>query len=331
MTLPDFDHFEPETIEEACRLLKDHGTRAKVIAGGTDLINLMRCRLVEPQVLVDLKNIPQMKQLTEDERTGLHIGAAVSLSETIRSPLVQARVPLLAEACRSVAVPAIRNMATLGGNICLGTRCFFYNQSRNWRSSRSSCLKAGGTVCHVVRNSKSCHSAFQADAACALVALNARVRLIKENATRILPLSEFYDGKGEVPNVLEESEILTEIIVPCQSSLEGTYEKFGVRGALDFPQVGVAVALVYNAERMVHEIRLALNGVAPRPVEINGDFDLSRGRKLDENLIERIASSAYEAAHPVDNTGLPPLYRKKMVKVMTIRALRKLSLLTEDP
>jgi 4-hydroxybenzoyl-CoA reductase subunit beta len=324
MSLPDFDHFEPETLEEACKLLKQNGGRTKVIAGGTDLINLMRCRLVEPQVLIDLKNIPELKHFKEDETTGIHIGAAVSLSEIVRSPLVQARVPLLAEACRSVAVPAIQNMATLGGNVCLGTRCFFYNQSKSWRSSGSPCLKAGGSVCHAVKNSKSCYSVFQADAACALVALNARVRLIKENAARILPLSEFYTGNGDVPNGLEDSEIVTEIIVPHQSRREGSYEKLSARAALDFPQVGVAVALGYDAERMIEEVRLVLNAVASRPVEINGDFGLSRGRKLNKNLIEEIASSAYKAAHPVDNTGLSPLYRKKMVRVLTARALRRI-------
>jgi 4-hydroxybenzoyl-CoA reductase subunit beta len=324
VTLPEFDHFEPETIEDACGLLKQHRSRAKVIAGGTDLIKLMRHRLVEPQVLIDLKHIPEMKHLKEDDTTGLHIGAMVSLSEIIRSPLVQTRVPLLAEACRSVAVPAIRNMATLGGNVCLGTRCFFYNQSKNWRSSLSQCLKAGGSVCNAVKNSKSCYSVFQADVACALVALNARVRLLGGNPTRTLPLSEFYTGKGEVPNCLEETEILTEIIVPFQSRLLGCYEKLTARAAIDFPQVGVAAAVSYDAEGMIDELKLVLNGVASRPVEISGEVGLSKGRELDKMLIEKIASSAYEAAHPVDNTGLPPLYRKKMVRTLTARTLGKL-------
>lgn len=325
MTLPDFDHFEPENIKDACGLLKQHRSGAKVIAGGTELINLMRCRLVEPQVLINLKNIPEMKHLEEDETTDLHIGAMVSLSEIVKSPLVQTRVPLLAEACRCIAVPAIRNMATLGGNVCLETRCVFYNQSKNWRSSLLRCLKAGGTVCHAVKNSKSCYSVFQADAACALVALNAQVRLTTENGTRVLPLSEFYTGIGVKPTDLAESEILTEIIIPHRGHVEGSYEKLSARAAIDFPQIGVAVALSRDEEGAINGFRLVLNAVASRPVEIRDDFGLSKGGRLNQDLIEEIALSAYKAAHPVDNTGLSALYRKKMVRALTGIALRKLS------
>ena len=151
MGLPEFEHFEPDTLTEACSLLKKFEGRARVIAGGTDLLNLMRNRLAEPEFLVDVKGISELKQMRYDENQGLVIGSGNTLSHLIQSPSIREKAPLLVEAARTVAAPPLQNMGTIGGNVCLNTRCFFYNQSKFWRSSRSNCFKTGGSICHVVR------------------------------------------------------------------------------------------------------------------------------------------------------------------------------------
>jgi 4-hydroxybenzoyl-CoA reductase subunit beta len=323
MTLPEFEHFEPKTLSEACFLLKKYRDRAKVIAGGTDLLNLMRNRLVEAEYLIDLKRILELRDLSFDEKKGLVIGSTNTLSGLINSPLVREKAPLLIEAAKSVAAPPLQNMGTIGGNVCLNTRCFFYNQSKFWRSSRPGCFKVGGSICHVVKNSKQCHSVFRADAACALVALKAEIRLVEEGEERTLPLAEFYTGKGEIPNRLRPTEILTEIIIPPDDHSMGGYEKLRSRAALDFPQVGVAATLSYDLERRIKEVMIVLNAIAPHPIELKAARGLLIGKRLDENLIKKIAQLAFEAIHPANNTGVSSLYRKRMTRILVRQTLKK--------
>ncbi len=323
MSLPEFEHLEADTLAEACSVLKKYEGQARVIAGGTDLLNLMRNRLLEPEFLIDLKGISELRQMRYDEHQGLVIGSGITLSHLIRSPLIREKAPLLAEAARTVAAPPLQNVGTLGGNVCLNTRCFFYNQSKFWRSSRSTCFKTGGSVCHVVRNGNRCYSVFAADAACVLVALDARVRLLEEGSERTLPLSEFYTGKGENPNGLRPAELVKEIVIPSDGNRVGSYEKLSPRASLDFPQVGVAVSLRHGPDRAVEDVKMVLNAIAPAPVELREVRDLLIGKRLDEERIGKAAQLALEASHPVDNTGISPAYRRKMVQVLVKRALRK--------
>jgi 4-hydroxybenzoyl-CoA reductase subunit beta len=325
MTLPDFEHVEPENLAQAFRFLKEYSGRAKPIAGGTDLLNAMRHRLVEPACLVDLKRIPDLRHLEVDEARGLVLGAALTLSEIIQSPLVQEKAPLLAQAAATVGAPPLQNMGTLGGNVCLNTRCFYYNQSKSWRSSRPACLKAGGSVCHVVKKSKKCFSAFQADAACALFALKAEVRLVKEEGERTIPLSEFYSGDGKNPNRLEPNEILKEIIVPSNSGLGGRYAKLSPREAIDFPHLGVAVCMSLDEEKKIRDLRIVLNAVDSVPLQVEKAEELLNGQRPDVKLFEEAGRLAFEMAHPVNNTGGSSHYRKKMVRVLTRRVLTDIS------
>jgi len=324
MTLPEFEHFEPKTLRQACHLLKKYGDRARVIAGGTDLLNLMRHRLIEPQYLIDLKKISELQTLQYRDGEGLMIGSTVSLSELIHSPVIREKTPMLIEAARAVAAPPLQNMATVGGNVCLNTRCSFYNQSAFWRSSRPFCFKAGGSVCHVVKHGSRCHAVFQADVACALVALNAQVKLVEESGERTLRLLEFYTGKGESPNRLKPTEILTEISIPLAETRQAeTYEKFSPRGALDFPQVGVAALIGYDPEGRIGAANIVLNAVSSSPVELKSTGSFLIGERLGESLIERTVQSAFEIAHPVNNTGMSPLYRKRLVRILLKRILEK--------
>lgn len=327
MALPEFEHLEPTKIQEACLLLDQHRNRAKIIAGGTDLLNLMRNRLVEPEFVVDIKRLPELKKLRLDGQHGLVIGSACTLSDLINSSVVKENAPLLVEAAKAVTAPPLQNMGTIGGNVCLNTRCSFYNQSKPWRSSRPPCFKTGGTMCHAVKNSKRCYSVFQADAACALVALNAQLRLVNTRGERLISISEFYTGKGESPNRLEPMEILAEIIIPTNGNQIGNYQKLSSRNALDYPEAGVAVTLSCGAKEHIEDAKIVANAVAPRPVEIKSVAEALIGGRLSEKLIEGITQVRIKGFHAVNNTGMAPEYRKKMVKVLIKRSLEKCLLL----
>jgi 4-hydroxybenzoyl-CoA reductase subunit beta len=325
MILPEFEHFEPVTLSEACSLLKDYDGRARVVAGGSDLFVQMGRGLVEPEFVIDLKAIPELKRLEYDATRGLIVGATCTLTTLIRSSRVREKAPLLVEAAKTVAARPLQNMGTIGGNVCLDTRCVYYDQSRSWRSSRPACLKAGGSVCHVVKGDRICYSVFQADAACALYCLNARVTLVEEGGERTLALSDFYTGRGESPNALKPTEILKEIVIPTVEGLRGGYEKLSPRAALDFPQVGVAGAMTFDSGDRVRGGKIVLNGLASRPVEVEPILNLLMGNRLEDKLIEEAGRKAMEAAHPVNNTGVSPHYRKKMAGVLTRRILERFS------
>jgi 4-hydroxybenzoyl-CoA reductase subunit beta len=182
-------------------------------------------------------------------------------------------------------------------------------------------------VCHAVKNGKCCYSVFQADAACALVALNAQLRVVNTRGERLISLSEFYTGKGESPNRLEAIEILAEIIIPANGNQIGTYQKLRSRNALDYPEAGVAVALSCGAKEYIEDAKIVVNALAPRPVQIKSIETALIGNRLDQDLIERIIQLPIKDLRAVNNSGMSPEYRKKMVKVLIKRSLKKCLLL----
>lgn len=332
MRLPKFEHLQPESLEEALDLLSERGEEAKVIAGGTDLLVSMKQRLLTPRYLLNLKGLAEL-DFIKDSKEGLRIGALTRLTTIIKSPLVREKFPVLAQAANYVAAPPLQNMGTLGGNLCLNTRCFFYNQSQFWRQARPLCFKTGGEMCHVVKGGDHCYSVYQGDLAPVLIALGARVRLAKKGAEWVIPLINLYSGKGEQPIALEAGEILTEVEIPgptpdCKSggsslttaSWGGDYQKLRYRGAMDFPLVGVAAVLTWNGETCTGA-KVVLTAVASAPVVVEEAGRLLEGQEPDEEAIARAAEAAYEVAHPVANIGSTPLYRRKMVRVMTQRAI----------
>jgi 4-hydroxybenzoyl-CoA reductase beta subunit len=319
MRLPEFEHLQPESLEEALCFLGEHGEEAKVIAGGTDLLVSMKQRLLIPKYLLDLKGLGL--DFVEEDQEGLRIGALTRLTTVIKSPLVREKFPVLSQAASHVSAPPLQNMGTLGGNLCQNTRCFFYNQSQFWRQARPLCFKTGGEMCHVVKGGDRCYSAYQGDLASVLIALEARVKLAKKGSERVIPLLNLYTGKGEAPIALEAGEILTEVEIPAPTALwGGDYQKLRYRGAMDFPLVGVAAVLNRNGESCARA-KVVLTAVASAPVVVEEAGKLLEGQKLDEEAIARAAEAAYEVAHPVANVGSTPRYRRKMVRVMTQRAI----------
>jgi 4-hydroxybenzoyl-CoA reductase subunit beta len=320
MRLPKFEHLQPESLEEALDFLSEHGEEARVIAGGTDLLVSMKHRLLTPKYLLNLKGLAEL-DFIEDGKEGLRIAALTRLTTLIKSPLVQQKFPVLAQAASYVAAPPLQNMGTLGGNLCLNTRCFFYNQSQFWRQARPLCFKTGGEMCHVVKGGNRCHSVYQGDLAPVLIALEARAKLVKKGGGRVIPLLDLYTGQGEEPIALEAGEILTEVEIPAPAaSWTGNYQKLRYRGAMDFPLVGVAAVLNWNSGSCARA-RVVLTAVASAPVVVEEASKLLEGQEPDEEAISKASEAAYEVAHPVANIGSTPLYRRKMVRVMTKRAI----------
>lgn len=319
MRLPRFEHLQPESLEEALDLLSEHGGEAKVIAGGTDLLVSMKQRLLTPKYLLNLKGLGL--DFIEESKEGARIGALTRLTTIIKSPLVQEKSPILAQAAGYVAAPPLQNMGTLGGNLCLNTRCFFYNQSQFWRQARPLCFKTGGERCHVVKGGDHCYSVYQGDLASVLIALEARVKLAKRGSERVIPLLDLYTGKGEEPIALEAGEILTEVEIPAPAApWGGDYQKLRYRGAMDFPLVGVAAVLSWNGGSCARA-KVVLTAVASAPVVVEEASKLLEGQKPDGQAIAQAAEVTYEVAHPVANVGSTSLYRRKMVRVMTKRAI----------
>ncbi|TEU21782.1 MAG: hypothetical protein E3J21_01645 [Anaerolineales bacterium] len=332
MRLPKFEHLQPESLEEALDLLSEHGEEVKVIAGGTDLLVSMKQRLLTPRYLLSLKELAELDFIEEDKGR-VRIGALTRLTTLIKSPLVQEKFPVLAQVAGYVAAPPLQNMGTLGGNLCLNTRCFFYNQSQFWRQARPLCFKTGGEMCHVVKGGDHCYSVYQGDLAPVLIALEARVKVARKGSEWVIPLLDLYTGRGEEPIALEVGEMLTEVEIPgpapdCKSggsslttaSWGGDYQKLRYRGAMDFPLIGVAAVLHWNGEGCARA-KVVLTAVASAPVVVEEASKLLEGQKPDEETIAKVAEAAYEVAHPVANVGSTPLYRRKMVRVMTRRAL----------
>ena len=327
MRLPKMEHLAPSTLSEARSLMKEHGEKAKLLAGGTDLVVACKLRNLKPAFLVSLKGIPELKGIRFDDRSGLRIGAMTSLNALRTDPAVVKHYPALAEAAAAVGTRQLQYMGTPGGNLCLDTRCFYYNQSESWRKARAVCLKMGGEVCHVVTKVKKCYAVFSGDLAPALMALNAQIRLTNGAGERTLSLSDLYSGDGKDPLNIKPGEILQEIIIPAPAPGQGsTYLKYRVRGSIDFPLVGVAVRLTTTEAGICNDCSIVINAVASAPLSVPEAADLLKGQALTEDLIDQAAQKAASAAHPVLNViGATPAYRKKMAGILTRRALTTLS------
>lgn len=321
MRLPDFTLRRPRTLEEAARVLAGEGPDAMPLAGGTDLLPNMKRRQQTPRVLVALGGIANLRGIAEG--TGLHIGAGTSLAMLLARPLAPAYGALVRAAAR-VAAPQIRNQATLGGNLCLDTRCNYYDQSEFWRHAIGNCLKTDGATCWVATASKRCVAVSSSDCAPALLALGARVRLVSSVQTREVTLADLYRDDGLNPLAKRPDEILTDIALPAAEGWRSTYWKLRRRGAIDFPALGLAIALRLAADGTVTAARIALGAAASRPFLVPGAADCLIGRSLDDDTIAEAARRVGSRAKPVDNTDFETRWRKDMAETFVRYALREL-------
>jgi 4-hydroxybenzoyl-CoA reductase subunit beta len=332
MRLPKFDYRAARTVAEALEWIgefdgdadKDPTARAMLMAGGTDVLPNMKHRIFTPQVVVGLRGISALRGIAYDSEHGLRIGAGVPLSEVATSAIVRDRYPALAQAAAAVSTPQLRQMGTLGGNLCLDTRCNYYNQSEFWRSARDYCLKKGSDICRVAPNGTGCYAVSSCDTAPALIAFDAAARLASCGGDRITPVAELYHDDGIHPVRLHEGEVLTDVYLPpLADGWRSTYEKYRIRGSFDFPIVGVAAAARFEDERCA-EVHLMLQAVATHPLPLPEAEALLRGQRWTPELLDAAAEIAYRTAHPMDNTAGTIALRRRMVRAYTRRALESL-------
>jgi len=325
LPLPQFGYLEPASIGEAACILAELGDRAMVVAGGTDLLPSMRQGLFAPKYVVSLQAVAGLGRIHWDDEAGLSIGPLATLRAVAADPAVQARFPFIARAAHAVGSPQLREMGTVGGNICLDTRCNFYNQSESWRERSDACVKTGGAFCKASPNGRArkCFAVFSADLATALVAADARITLRSARGERTVDLVDFYTGDGAKPHAREPDELLAGVAIPPRmQGAFGTYLKYRVRESIDYPIAGVALTLrASGAPRITEEVRLVVSGVVSRPLLVKGVAEMLRGKPLDDSLIEAAAALARKAATPLANTAGDRSHRRQMVHEFTKRAL----------
>jgi len=321
LSLTEFKLLRPRTLNEAIAFLAKHGSDIRVLAGGTDIIPSMRQKLFEPHYMLDLRRIAELRGIRSKPGEGVEIGALTTLSGIERSSHLKQQYSVLTEAAATVASPVLRNMGTIGGNICLDTRCLWYNQSLQWRKACGFCIKKDGDLCHVAPGGSKCWAAFSADTPPALLCLNAEIEIAGPDGARRLPLRDFYTGLGDAYRKLQPNELLTRIFLPESSAnYTGVYRKLRVRGSIDYPLAGVAVTL-RRINGHVSDARVALTAVNPAPVLVKGASQALEGKPVDEALAELIGDLAARTAKPLTTSALTPEYRREMIRVFTKRAV----------
>jgi 4-hydroxybenzoyl-CoA reductase subunit beta len=312
LRLPWFEYRAPRTVAEAVKILAGEGPAAMAVAGGTDLLPNMKRRHQAPKVLVSLRGIPELKALNGS------FGAAVTLNEIVRH---EKTPTALRQAAAQVATPQIRNMGTLGGNLCLDTRCTYYNQTYEWRKAIDFCLKKDGKTCWVATASKRCVAVSSTDTAPALIALNAAVTLVSSAGEREVKVEDLYRNDGIEYLTRAPDEILTEVRVPA--GWKSTYWKLRRRGSFDFPILGVAVALKFEKD-VISDARMALGAVASRPFLVEKAGEFLKGKTLSDEVIAHAAELAANRAKPMDNTDMDLYWRKEVTDDFAGYALREL-------
>jgi 4-hydroxybenzoyl-CoA reductase subunit beta len=324
MRLPPFTYLAPVSVGDAVKLIADHGPEAMLVAGGTDLYPNMKRRQFEPAVLIGLRGIRDIVGVSGSGRTGVAIGAGTTLITVSSHAEIARHYPGLAKAAGVVSSPQVRNMGTLGGNVCVDTRCNYYNQSYEWRKAVNFCMKKDGEICLVAPGSSRCWAVSSSDTAPMLWSLGASVRLAGPKGERVIPISALYRDDGIQYLAKQPGEVLTAIELPPADGWRSTYLKLSRRGAFDFPILGVAVALRMDGS-IVTEAAITLGAVASQPRPAPAAAALLVGQRLTSDLIDRVADAAYKPSKPLDNTDLTHPYRKKMTRVFVARALRQLA------
>jgi 4-hydroxybenzoyl-CoA reductase subunit beta len=320
--MPSFKMHRPETVADAVRLCAAT-SGARYYAGGTDLVVNIRRGIESPAALVDLTAVRELKEVRLTEG-GLTIGAAVTLADIAASTDIRARYPAIAEAAEAVAGPTHRGYGTLGGNLCLDTRCIYYNQSEWWRKSNDYCLKERGSVCHVAPGGKRCFAAFSGDAAPALLVYGAEVDLAGPEGTRRVPLKDLYRNDGMDHLTLKPSELLAGVHVPATpEGVRSGYLKSRIRGSIDFPLAGVATRLVMDGANL-RALDLALTGVNPYPQLITG-LGPFVGKPVDDSILDRIRDMVRSQAKPMKTTTTAPWYRRRVIGALARRLVAQLA------
>ena len=296
----------------------DAGPDGMYVAGGTDLYPNMKRRHQEPRTVISLMAIPELKRLE-----GWKVGTCVTLTELSNLPTFQHSYPAVAHAAALVSTPLLRNMGTLGGNLCLDTRCNYYDQTYEWRKAIDFCMKKDGHICWVAPSSPRCWAVSSSDVAPVAVAIGAEFLLVGPQGERVIPAGRFYHNDGINYLTKQPDEILVEVRLPAPDGWDAVYHKLRRRGSFDFPVLGVA-AWVRREGGRVTDARIVLGGVASWPQEIPEAAAALRDGELGDDAIAAAAAAAYRPAKPLDNTDFDLSWRKQMTRVYVKAALEEL-------
>lgn len=322
MTLPleAFRLVQPRDVQAAVAARRET-EGSGFLAGGTDLIANLRRGIVRPPVLINLSGLEELRGIDCGE-AGTRIGAGVTLAALARSPAIRERYAALAQAAESIAGPGHRNVATVGGNLCLDTRCLYYNQSEWWRRANGYCLKRGGEICHVAPQGERCHAAFSGDLAPALLALGAEVEVAGPGGRRRSPLTDLYADDGRAHLTLASGELIVAVHLPPRAPASA-YEKARVRAAMDFPVAGVAVALGMQ-DGAVSALRVGITGTNSRPLLLEG-LEPLLGRPLDESSLAQLDKLVQKQVRPMRTTLISGNYRRLAAAALACRLATQLA------
>jgi 4-hydroxybenzoyl-CoA reductase subunit beta len=332
--LSEFQLVRPATLDEVLQARTNHPD-GRLLGGGTDLLVNIRRGILAPPTLIDISNVEELRAIRADEHK-IEIGAAVTLAELAAHPQVVMHYPVLAQAAGCIAGPTHRNMGTVGGNLCLDTRCLFYNQSEWWRSANHHCLKTTGDICHVAPKSRGvCFATFSGDLAPALMTLGAEVDLAGPAGARTIPLPRIYigyarqdrpitdtQGDGKYYLSLRPGELITFVRAGNTPGLRSGYDKIRIRRSIEYPVTGVAVALRREGDILV-ELRVAFTGTNPRPVLLEGTGALCGG-PLDERMLEGLDALVRDQIMSMKTTFTPGHYRRRVAGVLARRLVTRL-------
>jgi len=315
LRLPPLTYRQPRALDEALAILAGEGPAARLVAGGTDLLPNMKRRHQRASTLVSLMELAELRGIADGSGNDLRLGATATLGEIERDTAVRARFPGLARAIESISSPPLRNMGTIGGNLCLDTRCTYYNQTEEWRRSIDYCMKEQGTICWVATSSPRCWAHTAADSVPMLCALGATVRLATRGGERELPLADLYRDDGIDYLTKQPDEVVLEVRVPAASDARhcrSAFWKLRRRGSIDFAVLSAAAAVWLDGDVVEKaEIWLGAVGSSPRPATAAAQSLV--GRQLDAESIARAAELARKAATPMDNTDFQTQWRKAVV------------------
>jgi 4-hydroxybenzoyl-CoA reductase subunit beta len=322
LPLPIFDYHRPRTLDEALTLLHDLGPNARILAGGTDVLPNMKQGLFDPEHVVSVARLEELRGISlADGGKTLIVGAGEKLAEIAESLLAKRLAPALAEAAGAVGGPHHRAMGTLGGNICLDTRCRYYNQTYFWRKALGFCLKKDGTVCHVVKGGAKCVAAASNDSAPALIALDAEIRVLGRGGERRVPARDFYTADGIKNTVLEAGEIVVQVAVPIVAGRRSAFEKLRKRGAIDFPLLSVA-ARIDSAGEQLTGADVVVSALGARPRRVRAASKVGPGTARDK-LAETLAQAAFAECKPLTNLDDEAEWRREMVPVLVEKAVQR--------
>ena len=323
MRLPPFRYHAPTSAEEVTKILREEGPTASIVAGGTDLYPNMKRRHQMPQTLVSLRHVGTTRGVQRADDGSITIGAGTVLRTLERDPHIVEHLPALQTAVESISTPVLRNMGTIGGNVCLDTRCNYYNQNYEWRRAINFCMKCEGDTCWVAPSSPRCWAVNSSDTVPVLIALGTKAHLQSADGTREVPVADLFRDDGIEYLAKKPDELLTQLVVPAQGHARSAYRKVRRRGAFDFPVAAVAVRVAMDGD-VVTDASIVLNAVGSRPITCADAAKRLVGHPLDDDLIDEVARLAWKPAKPLDNTDHVHSWRKRMVKVEVARGLRAL-------